>query len=467
MKTLRSILVLALGVSAFGQAPPVLRNPYTTNDFVAADARVKSVMRTNPAFVGQVNIGTAGLYVTNFDIVTGAANTNSILVSGAGTTTANGTYTYALKDSVNNILIWTNTTGSGVIYDDNLTIYSDAWTITNAAHGAGDELYLYTQVTLGGSGWVVGAGVAPAPSVIYSTNFTTNVVYYLAVANMPILRSTNLTVYVDPVAGNNSTAIKGRPDYPWSNLYSANSNAVSGDVVTLSAGIHNPTNAGFFTARAGVKYTGLGTGITTVKRGFTLIDNSVLTDVSFDTTTNADAPIQLLGGTATNLYVARVIASGYQDGGYTTSSGTVSGTFDDCYFTSPWDAWFDARPTVSLGVLEFNRCTFYVPFTNKFDSTFNNAHCIRISSGGTYRFNNCMMYMDGGISTNAVCVQVENNAAVVELNGCTLVNKSSGGGNSYSIINSNSAVVRVSGGYYKKGSTIGTITTYTNGVPTN
>ena len=250
--------------------------------------------------------GTNLLRFTNECYTTANQNTNVVVVSGAGTASANGAYTnggggFYLKPSTTN----------GLRFD------GIDWLLTN---NAGSTLYSLSSdyPTNVAGGWSIVTGAAPAPSSIYGsiTNCFTVLVSSAGLA-LPTLSS---NLYVSE-SGNDTNALRGRLDRPWRNVQAALAAAVPGDAVMVGPGNFQVLAAyGQFYVSNNVRIIGSGMGVTfigtpgdpdegmsmgteTVAKGFTFYGLATLGGTG-TTSTNALVDACELIGAADSIYIS-------------------------------------------------------------------------------------------------------------------------------------------------------------------
>lgn len=219
------------------------------------------------SLAGQTNVV---LCATNNYVVTTPPNTNVILVSGAGSAAANGTY---MMQSVWPNRLYANSSGMKMVYLSEDLDY--VWWITNSA---GATLYGSWADDVGNTdAWSVVSGVFPKPSRIgYGVNLVTNYITQLAVqgANVPgpLLGK---ELYVNAAIGNDIFAQRGRPDLPYKTVRAALLASTTNDIVRVAPGVYSETF--YMTLPPGLKLLGAGKRVTCLygsKAGFANLDLS-------------------------------------------------------------------------------------------------------------------------------------------------------------------------------------------------
>jgi hypothetical protein len=361
---------------------PLTVTPYAAfanNAGTAAYAAVAGVATTgtNTSLTGATTVqnvsgGTNALiYATNVVVFT--ANTNQIVLTGAGTATANGTYGLRTDDGTRQV--WTNCASTALL-------------VINPAHpdypsgyvtDEGAMLYGAAFSLLGR--WEAVEGAAPAPFACYLTNVP-NVFSRMIMANVaPPAPAINNDIYVDATFGNDLFWQRGRPDLPLRSFQAAINAAGSNDTIRFAPGFYPASTR---TLAPGVKMLGAGRNLTiisnsniqvmgndSVLRGFTLKGS-----VHVGPETSGDPPV-------TNLFMEDLDVFGSQDGLYLGSWETVTAV--NCRFGSPWDAYADyqyqvgGRQNYTNAVATFYNCEFHLDYTP--GSWFNNGEAVVVGSG--------------------------------------------------------------------------------------
>lgn len=326
-------------------------NVGTTNNDGTGDTLRSAFQKVNTnfntIFAGLI-YGTNTLQFSNICTVVQNADTNRIIVSGAGQPGVNGVYIQG-NPGIYNL---TNAT-LGIYYD------GFAWSLTNAAQ---DILYFaditFTDTPVSAVAWALGSGAAPGPVSAYGA--VTNCVTVLAASggfDLPVL-STNL--YLDATLGNDSTAVRGRPDRPWRHLQVALLSQRPGDTLYLGPGTFpdlGPYGQYFYVSN-NVRIVGAGRGLTTVgtsnlaEERIICSSGTVLRDftlhgalwIGHETTTNI----------ATNCIVERLQVFGVADAIKVNRFEQML-TVSDCWLDSPFDVMADweCRPGGSNRVIRF------------------------------------------------------------------------------------------------------------------
>jgi hypothetical protein len=193
-------------------------------------------------FVVTPGLATNALGFTNEIVLTFNEDTNTFVVTGAGTASANGTYRLKNRDVPSaGFIVFTNVNGlAGVIKDPNFD-FSDEWAITN---NLGLELY-FTSVDPPNQPWTRTGGVNPAPTTATtgygnSTNSFTNFVVSPFPLPWPVTQSGMLFVRTN---GNNYSAQRGNPNRPWRSVFQAMTNMTRmGDVMDIGPGVFDETS---------------------------------------------------------------------------------------------------------------------------------------------------------------------------------------------------------------------------------
>lgn len=300
-----------------------------------------------------ITIGTNIIRFTNECYVTANVNTNALVVSGAGTASANGTYT----NSGGLTPLFTKPSTVHGIWFDGLD-----WLLTNSA---GTTLYSISADNPTGT-WTIVSGVAPAPSDLYDS-VTNCFLNYLASANvaMPVLSS---NLYVNADIGNDTNALRGRQDRPWKNLQAALANQRYGDTVYIGPGNY-PEVAGYgvyFNVSNRVRLIGAGRDVTFIgTRGPPDESIRCASEVVLrDFTTYALPNFGALGITSTNPVMDNVHSEASADGVYISAYEGVI-TIRNSLIDSDFDgvADWENRPGGSNRVIRiYNsgiRCGFY------------------------------------------------------------------------------------------------------------
>lgn len=195
------------------------------------------------------------LTVTQECYISTQSDTNTVIVSGAGTAGANGTYRYVAGASY-------HFGGFGLKYD---LAGHGAWTITNSA-----GTYLYFDLNEGLSpattGWFSENGANPAPTSIFG-DITNCFGSFIADRPLRIPFSTFVFVSTD---GNDTNGVKGRLDRPFKTLYGAIAAASANDTILLGPGNFPSRETPLTTTTeewrppVGVRIIGFGPGVTTI-----------------------------------------------------------------------------------------------------------------------------------------------------------------------------------------------------------
>jgi len=261
---------------------PITAAPYAM--YAATAGASNSGLGTNVTVYGGLSLAgptNVVLYATNNYVVTTSANTNVIVVNGAGTYSANGVYTL---QSTSPNLLFINASGMRLIY-----LPDDAdfvWQIVNPQSAV---LYGSSADDLSNADlWAVVAGAAPKPrSIAYGVNFVKNYITQLAIqgANPPGPLLGN-ELYVNAAIGSDIFAQRGRPDLPYKTVYAALRAAATNDVVRVAPGVYNETFN--LTLPPGLKLLGAGKRVTCLygaQSGFANLDlssSNVLSGFSTD-----------------------------------------------------------------------------------------------------------------------------------------------------------------------------------------
>lgn len=181
--------------------------------------------------------------------------------------------------------------------------------------------------------------------------------------------------------GNDSTAIRGRPDKPFLTPTNVNMFAIPGDTVEFGSGVFD-CNTNLFHFKHGVKYKGQGMGITTLRgvmtNGFIqfLMGDSSISD--FTINTRVPGPFFSLmigwdegdypGYVGTNFYANRIHFDGESDCIYYQGfSDIVARTFNfrDCKFTSGYDLVYVGGGGETNKKFNFSYCDFTADLTSR------------------------------------------------------------------------------------------------------
>jgi hypothetical protein len=233
---------------------PITAVPYALHAGVAG--ATGSGSGTNVTVYGGLSLDGATnvvLYATNCYVVTTAPDTSMVVVSGAGTTAANGTYTL-ISSSPN--LTYTNAGGMKLTYPADQYY----WQLTDSAdmllYGSGEEDITNQRE------WETVSGTPPPPSAVaYGVSRTTNYITQLAIqgASTPAPALGN-ELYVDAANGNDLFALRGRPDLPYKTLDAALQAATNNDIVHVGPGLYSESF--YRTLPPGLKLLGAGKHLT-------------------------------------------------------------------------------------------------------------------------------------------------------------------------------------------------------------
>jgi hypothetical protein len=422
---------------------------------------------TNPVVYGGLSL--AGptnivLYATNNYVVTTFANTNAIVVSGAGSAAANGTYTL---QGTSPYLVFANSSGMNMVYLPDELDY--VWQITDSANTVFYGSWADDVTTA--NGWTAVNGTAPAPSAIaYEADLVTNSLTQLGVAGAavpgPCLGD---ELYVNAVIGNDLFAQRGRPDLPYATVYAAVQAAGPNDVVRVAPGVYNETPFRL-TLPPGLKLIGAGRRVTCIyghpaatgQADLDLSSGDVLS--SFST----DFLISLGGyslcypayGGATNTLIEGIEATGVGDVVY--GSWWQGFRAVDCDFTSQSDCFADAQldDPGTNAVAEFYNCRMLAGWHGV--ANFGRGQ-LRVFGGAielsTLGSGACVFGWDSGRP-----------GASIELSGVSLRYSAAGsGGKSYAIANESSGncVITIKGMLVSPPSVYGSVNFEGFGLTTN
>jgi hypothetical protein len=396
---------------------------------------------TNPVVYGGLSLASdtnVVLYATNNSVVTTSADTNTVVVSGAGTAAANGTYTL---QSTSPVVYFLNTSGMELFYlpDDPQYVWQITDSKSRVLYGSGSD-----DVTAAGE-WTAVNGTAPSPSAVaYGTGFVTNYVTQLAVAGAAVPGpSLGDELYVNVAIGNDTFAQRGRPDLPYATVYAALQAAGPGDVVQVAPGVYNETPF-WLTLPPGVKVIGAGKRVTCIyghpsstgQADLDLSTSNVLSSFSTDFVISLGGYNQAypLYGAATNALLESIEATGVGDvvyGNWWQGFRAIN-----CDFTSQSDCFADAQllDSGTNAVAELYNC--------------------RLQAGwhGVVNFGRGQLRVFGGsiearISNSGACVGAYDSyrpGASIELCGVSLRNCATvPGATSYAILNQSSGNCRV------------------------
>jgi hypothetical protein len=358
---------LEIGVRTNGSADAYLvlnpRQPITPAPYalfaVTAGVANSSTGTDAPVYNGLALAGLTNvvLYATNNSVIRSIADTNSIYVSGAGVSDANGIYTL-LYDTPTPV--YGNAQGLKLASTPDDLDY--AWRITDPA---GTVLYGCWSADFSvGYAWQTIGGVAPTPRwVSYGTNNVTNTIMQLGVAGGtipgPLLGN---DLYVNVAIGNDIFAQRGRPDLPFATVEAALLAATNNDVVHVAPGIYNETFN--LTLPPGVKLIGAGKRVTCIygaEAGFANFDlstSNVLSDFSTDfiISLGGYAFTSPAYGGSTNALLENIEAYGHSDVVFGTRWQGFRAV--NCDFTSWADCFADGQ-TEDIGtnaVAELSNC---------------------------------------------------------------------------------------------------------------
>jgi hypothetical protein len=261
---------------------PITAAPYALFAGTAGAASSSGV--TNPMVYGGLTLVSPTnvvLYATNTYVVRSVPGTNSIVVSGAGSPAANGTYRL---QSVSPNLVYTKAGRMKLAYlpDDPDYVWQIIAEPETVLYGGADS-----DFALVGS-WVAVAGTPPRPlALAYGVDYVTNYLTQLGVQGAsvpgPILGD---EIYVNAAIGNDVFAQRGRPDLPFRTVYAALQAADTNDIVRVGPGVYNETFN--FSLRPGVKLLGAGKRVTCLYRlaetyaALDLSQSNVLSDFTTD-----------------------------------------------------------------------------------------------------------------------------------------------------------------------------------------
>jgi hypothetical protein len=246
-------------------------------------AGMGSAVYSSLSLMGTTNVV---LYATNRCTVSTPADTNLIVVSGAGSPAANGAY--VLRSSSPD-LVYAKADGTRLAHTPDDPDY--VWQIllpgsllpgSGLLYGASSEDFTLR------SSWVTLNGVEPAPySVAYGVQCVTNTRTELGIAGGTIPGpKLGEEWYVNAAIGNDVFAQRGRPDLPFRTVYAALQAARTNDIVRVGPGVYN--EAFMITLRPGVKLVGAGKKITGLYAGrpgagnLDLSQSNLISDFSTD-----------------------------------------------------------------------------------------------------------------------------------------------------------------------------------------
>jgi hypothetical protein len=237
---------------------PLSATPYAT--FASVAGAIAGGQTNSPVYASLTLAGATNVVIsaTNDYVVTTPSATNTIIVTGAGLTDANGVYTLQSSSP----LVYVNTQGLSFLYLPNDEDYP--WQIQTST---GTLLYgtFATDFTDFQQWRAVGPDTSPRPdSVTYGVSLVTNYVTRLMVsgASMPAPSLGN-DLYVNATIGNDILAQRGRPDLPFKTVYGALRAATNNDTVVVAPGTYNETPFKM-TLPTGLKLLGAGRGVTRI-----------------------------------------------------------------------------------------------------------------------------------------------------------------------------------------------------------
>lgn len=210
-----------------------------TNGLIRA-ADYLSPPATNGGVVGYSQAQADGKFLsyslTNVVVITPGEDTNTFIVTGAGTTSANGTNRLKTRDvPVPGFLVFTNVNGlCSVVRDPNDV---DTWSITNGSgilyNSGGSEPPNQTWQKINGANPVpTSATTGYGPSTNSFTNF-----FSTAPFPLPWPVTENQILYVR-TNGNNYSAVRGDPTRAWKSFWRAYTNATRAfDLVDVGPGV--------------------------------------------------------------------------------------------------------------------------------------------------------------------------------------------------------------------------------------
>ena len=315
----------------------------------AADARFVNLTNHTSTIL---TVGTNLLRFTNECYVMANQNSNVVIVSGAGTASANGTYTQAV------VGVWQKASTTNAIYNDGLDFL-----LTN---NAGATLYLlmntFPTSVVTGPFWTTVGGAAPAPSSVYDS--VTNCFTVLASSAGLALPMVSSNLYVDAKIGNDSNALRGRIDRPWRNLQPALANQRFGDAILLGPGNYPelPAYGANFDVSNGVRLVGAGRGVTFIgTQGGADETIRCGSEVVLRGFTSYGLPnFGALGVISTNAYAEACTFDAAADSVYITDFETLL-ELRDCDLWTRYDGLADwsKRPGGSNRVIRLINCHIY------------------------------------------------------------------------------------------------------------
>lgn len=205
--------------SAFGATPTF--DSFDTNYFSSNNFKISLKTNNLPSGGGLTpqaftTNAVPFAYQTNETHTLPAMNTNAYFMSGAGDSGVNGFY--QMKGTFGGITVWTNNNGqAGLARDLAGAVFVHAVSITNSAGSVRYDKDDDNPITSSGP-WDVINGTAPAPTVVIATNSFSTVLtaWYPVPGIIPPLTSYGTNIYyVNPITGNDTNAIPGRPDFPY------------------------------------------------------------------------------------------------------------------------------------------------------------------------------------------------------------------------------------------------------------
>lgn len=277
---------------------------------------------------------------------------------------------------------------------------------------------------------------------------TTREKIFLALLPLAVLAATQLnqipfntdssaskTLFVDTF-GNDSTAIRGRPDLPWAKVEVAATNAQPGDTIKIGPGTFNCSN--YFACPINGAVIGAGTKATFVIDFFTnanptpqiiasdngFVANMTISNYWGDSLAACIGTHQSLGVRGyTNFRCENLALYGGSDTWYNRHTNNLSGEMQNCFLSGPWDV-VTAFNTATQRY-DFRNCTFVNRAIRSHAGIVKDVLVAQGSADVTFRLWGCSMVMSNGFDPDDYYLNIGDQPTTqrAEFHACTFTNE--------------------------------------------